>query len=1321
MKKNILVVAQDAAFRAALARRLMSAGYGIELAESAKRARDVVAGERRLDLGIMATDGSGVVDEHLARDLSRATGGLLIVAPASYRAGQPPADADVITSTDAGEILARVEERLRRELPQEAGRSLAETLSFAEVTIDVAGHSALDAAGREIALTRAEFALLIALARAPGRALSRDQLRVAVTGDDGEQYDRSIDVMVWRLRRKVEADPKQPRIIQTVPGIGYKFAAARQAGPAPSAMLAAAAAAPAEIRGASVDDRPSLGRGPTERRQVTVLACGFVGWAALSARLDPEELDAVMTRCRQTCSAIVAAHEGRTARHLGDGLVAHFGDPQSHENDAERAVRAGLALLDAARAEDGSDPALAFRIGIASGLVLVGQGVGGGDASERVAVGEAAHLAERLARSAEPGALMLAPSTHRLVRGWFECRERGAVVLEGYPEDVPIWQVMRARTIDSRFEAQRGIDLDPSGMATLAAEGLTPFVGRGHELDMLMRSRDQAATRLTVVDIVGDAGIGKSRLLHEFRAQLVGDGAFVLLGSCWPDSQQTPFRPFIDVVRRSFRISSEDSDSDAAMKFATALEFLGLPGAESVGLLMNLMGRAPPPGSLSGLDGVLIGLRTRDLLLGLLRERSRMAPLALMIEDLHWIDRASADLVAQLVAATDAPPMLVLNTFRPAYRAPWAGRDNAVRLALAPLSAPDTASIVESRLGAIDRPTALIRTIVERAEGNPLFAEEITNFLVERTRCQIDGTAPVAGATDFANAMPASLQTLLTARVDRLTQTGRTLLQAASVIGRSFQPELLDTVTDARTEVMPQLLAMAELDLIHRDERSSAFVFKHALVRDALYQSLPSGARKALHLRIAQEIERRSAGRIDEHVETLAHHYAQTDDREKAIRYLALAGKKGLGIYSLDEAEHFLRSAIALSRATDERAMTPQIADIMVDLATALYLAFKPGETIALIEPFLPELDRLGDAQDVALLLDFYALSLFTHCRWRDARLIEAKALAMAERLGDPHALAATRSGTIMVSNFIDPLPLDEFERLAQSAFAVAEQVGDAFVMGRILMATAWNYLHRGLVLEGSQWAQRLMALGRDRRDPRFRGTAMWLLGWLDFVAEDYASALRQGEECARNAITPFDRQVGLQIFGASLLLLGRLREGTDAINAHRSRALAQGWHYTALATELPMAASLLLCGSFKAGVRALEGLISRCEVDYGYQGFADFGRIYLAEFYIALSQKTDRRPPPLSVVLKNLWFLVRAKPMAARRAHALLEVARRNPIFDAGGVHSARIAYDLGLIYKSTGRAALAREQFERARAAAAAQKAEALRTKIDAAIASL
>jgi predicted ATPase len=234
-----------------------------------------------------------------------------------------------------------------------------------------------------------------------------------------------------------------------------------------------------------------------------------------------------------------------------------------------------------------------------------------------------------------------------LTEGLFECRTRGAAILEGQPAAVPIWQVLRPSMADSRFEARRGI----AGEAPLAAESLTPFVGRGRELEVLMRGHEHAATRLLVIDIVGDAGIGKSRLLHEFRAQLIGDGVFVLSGSCWPDSQQAPFRPFIDVVRRSFRVGVEDSDTDAAMKFATALEFLGLPGVENVGLLMNLLGRAPPTDSLSGLDGVLIGLRTRDLLLGLLRERSRIAPLALMIEDAHWIDRASQDLLAQLVTA----------------------------------------------------------------------------------------------------------------------------------------------------------------------------------------------------------------------------------------------------------------------------------------------------------------------------------------------------------------------------------------------------------------------------------------------------------------------------------------------------------------------------------------------------------------------------------------------------------------------------------------------------------------------------------------------
>jgi len=274
-------------------------------------------------------------------------------------------------------------------------------------------------------------------------------------------------------------------------------------------------------------------------------------------------------------------------------------------------------------------------------------------------------------------------------------------------------------------------DLGQNPIRIIARRRPDTFVGRGRELDTLAHWRREAATRLCMIDIAGEPGIGKSRLLHEYRSRFIADGVLVLSGNCWPDSQQTSFRPFIEVVRRVFRLERDENAADTARKLEMGLTSVGLATRENVGLLMNLLGLAPPPGSLDGLDGVLIGLRTRSLLLDLLRERRKLSPVVVLLEDLHWIDQASQELLGRLIDATDAPPLLIVNTYRAGYRPSWLGHANTTVHRLEPLSEDDTARIATVRLGPAAADAALVRLIVDKAEGNPLFAEEIANFLIE--------------------------------------------------------------------------------------------------------------------------------------------------------------------------------------------------------------------------------------------------------------------------------------------------------------------------------------------------------------------------------------------------------------------------------------------------------------------------------------------------------------------------------------------------------------------------------------------------------------
>ncbi len=641
--------------------------------------------------------------------------------------------------------------------------------------------------------------------------------------------------------------------------------------------------------------------------------------------------------------------------------------------------------------------------------------------------------------------------------------------------------------------------------------GLSAYVGRERELDILKRGLVEARGELRVIDIVAEPGMGKSRLLHEFRQRVGKDQAFILSGSCSPDGQQTPFLPFIQVVRSSFQVSAGEAEKEVARKLEMGLTVLGLHSPENLGLLLNLLGLKPPEGALTGLDGLLIGLRTRDLLQQLLEARCRLSPVVLLLEDLHWIDSVSEEVLGRIIDGEAKLRLLILHTRRPEYDPAWLDRSVVSKLHLEPLAAGDIKHLVQARLGVELLPDAFALLITEKAEGNALFAEEIVSFLAERGVLRTN-----AGKVEFdagvAAALPASVQSLLTARVDRLAPQDRALLQAAAVIGRRFDPQLLPVTADDRGGIVARLAAMQALDLVYPEVKSSDYSFKHALVRDALYQGLLSGPRVALHVKIAEEIERRSDNRLAEVVETLAHHYCQTDRADKSFVYLAMAGAKSLGVYSLDEAgDHFAAAATLLDKNPD-CASDPQIAELLVDYTLCLHLSALFASVTALVERFKSRLDRLGDNPYCILIQHQYVIGLIWSGRYREAQRAQSELLGMADQLHDVRSTAYALVSAIHVSTVIAPYSTETFEALGREAITAASDTDDRYIRYFVQYAVAWEELHRGRIAKAREAAEELIAVGRQMNDPRAIGFGMQLEAWVALISDDCEAALNIAE-----------------------------------------------------------------------------------------------------------------------------------------------------------------------------------------------------------------
>ena len=600
-------------------------------------------------------------------------------------------------------------------------------------------------------------------------------------------------------------------------------------------------------------------------------------------------------------------------------------------------------------------------------------------------------------------------------------------------------------------------------------------------------------------------------------------------------------------------------------------------------------------------------------------------------------------------------------------------------LNLEPLPAGEIRRVVQSRLGAGTLPEALARQVTEKSEGNPLFAEEISSYLAERGVLRA-----VADKLDFqvsggAVTLPASVQSLLTARVDRLAAADRFLLQVASVIGRRFDPSLITTIVD-QTDIDARLATLQSSDLIHRDNKSDDYVFKHALVRDALYQGLLNEARKSLHLKIAEEIERRSGNPLTEVAEALAHHYSQTERSDKGFTYLSMAGSKSLSMYSLEEASNYFTAALALLDRNPDCASDNQVAEFLEPYLRLLHFSGKFYAAIDTVERNLGRIDSLGDDPRVVLIRHHYVLALIFNHRFRDAASVQQKTLPMAERLGDSRSKAYALSAEIFVETFTAPKTLNDFEALERAATAAATDTADAHLQNHLKWHIGWKEQHLGRMNYAREWALELMQVGQRLNDPRSIGFGLGLLTWTAIFSNSFAEALEYSEQSLAVAVTPLDRSGAIAGKAVALALLGRTDQSAALFEELRSRCAADGGLYIFLATESAMAVCEMVHGKIRSGIKLMEVGIHKAEQE-GYRVGADWARLNLAEAYLQILAGNEK--PPLAILLKNIPTILIVMFAGPSRVRALATHVLTNTQIDGSGFHIGRAHMLLGLLDK--------------------------------------
>ncbi len=729
---------------------------------------------------------------------------------------------------------------------------------------------------------------------------------------------------------------------------------------------------------------------PAERRHLTVMICDLVGSTALSARLDPEDMRAVIDAYHAACARITRTYDGFLAEFRGDGILAYFGYPIAHEDDAERTVRAGLDIIAAvARLETRAAEPLAVRIGIATGVVVVGEG----ELREHAVVGDTPNLAARLQALAEPGTIVVAASTRRLLGDLFRLCDLGSHEVKGIAEPVAAWAVEGVSDSESRFEAVR-------------AAGLTDLIDREDELDFLLeRQRLAWKGEGQIVLISGEPGIGKSRLAAALAERIASEPHTRLRYQCSPYHTNSALRPFIAQLERAAGFKADDSSEQRLDKLEAPLA-MSASRIEGVAplfaaLLSIPFGERYPPLALSPTQQ---RRRTLAALLDQFEGLARQQPILLSFEDAHWADATSLELLDLTVERVRQLPVLALFTFRPEFEPPWVGLPNVGSLTLGRLSSNDVENMVARVTAGRVLPVEVMEQIVSKTDGNPLFVEELTKTVLE-TRIlvedaevyRLEGPLPPL-------AIPETLQDSLMARLDRLAPV-REIAQLGAAIGREFSYSLVRALVGRDESALKHGLAQLEqAGLVFRRGQppDAVYSFKHVLVRDAAYESLLRSRRQQLHGQIARALEERFAAIVASQPEIVAHHFTEAGLVDPAIEYWLKAGVKAYSLYANEDAVRFFERALTLLKKLPEtRDNLERAVDICFQLRNALLPLGKTDRILRSLDELDPILARLGDKQRSAQYAAFRCNHHFLIGQQRRAIEFGETGVRLARECGD--------------------------------------------------------------------------------------------------------------------------------------------------------------------------------------------------------------------------------------------------------------------------------------------------------------------------------
>ncbi len=1069
-----------------------------------------------------------------------------------------------------------------------------------------------------------------------------------------------------------------------------------------------------------------------ERREITVLDIDLADFTRLTEARGDEEIRPVLVKLHSAVREIVTRHEGMVIAEQGDGVTAIFGAPLQHEDDPARACEAAIEAHQSLDSGSGdSTPEFRIRVGVNSGPAIIGRlAEGSGNVS---AVGDVLNVAARLRELASPGQTVVGETTFRKMEGLIDAEELGVFSLKGRSRPEQAFRLNGLTRGLSRFDLA-------------ARSGLSALAGRRelieHVLDLVSRTADTSA----IIGLWGEPGIGKTRLVHEILDRIrdgslgLPDPVDVAIVGCSQETATVPLYAILRVIRNLFGITEGESSETTRERLQSSLEDLGLGDEEDLRLMSRLLGLESDDAEPSA--EYRVAESTRDLLISIIKRRAERRPIAIVIEDMHWVDSSDApgpglsseSLLAEIAGSLPASNLLLIFTYRPMWlsanrnghngagvlRPEWV--TNLVNeIEVGPLQDDDISSIVADRLDleTYRLPEQLTESARKYSGNNPLLAEELVRMWSESGAIKHSASAITFDAGLTAGRSMELASAFLSA-VDRLPEGPRQALQTAALIERDFPAWLIYDVAEDREAAETALAQLVDQRMlaVRRSSGEYLFRFRHALLQDALKQQMVSGPRQDLHLRIAEVLESRTGTSWPGAIDELALHFTESSQPDRAVEYLIRSGERRLDLYALPPAQSALEQALDLSPnlgADRERQWIPRL---LASVARTLYYQSNFVRTRELLREHVELLRAESDSPDSVIALHFYLFALWHTNDFEPMDSVLEQIQSVAATQDDERSTAYA-----LYSHVVRNLATDvdheaaKVNEVGERALALARNVTDPYLEIAIPGMLSFYNLQRGHNRAATTYAEMAIEYGEEHGDRRATAYGSWLIGWLAIVQEQWERAREAANTGLPNCVVPQDRLMCELTLASVEARTGDRKAALAELRRIEQKCIDQGWTYVAeLGLRPILAVTEIANGNLGTGLDMLETYVEERDAE-NYQTIADWGRLFLADSYLEF--KVPRYQDGMGVlsqmgfVLRNFTTIVRGSMKAERRFRELTDEIIAHNNFDEESSYRAQVELMRGLLSRRNGDDQEAREHFETALRIAQIQGSDSIATQ--------